>query len=327
MNVGKASFQVRGPYSGIRLHPIGESPLMALHTTLLLLSVSLFGDASTSSQPDLAAIATPMTLPSTDPGRETRLKAADRLRATLETANEAAVPELLTACEEAARMLPESSRNRVRMLAMVQEQRSRLEKQKPDRLLRDTRRGVEGAMLDLNFEPRIEAPVPVGWPAPTTVNELMVLDYPAYRLARAPMSGQMRTNNTFWKLFRHIESNQIPMTAPVETTYTGGKGQEEPQWMAFLYQSTQQGSLGKDGEVEIVDLPAARVLSIGRRGAMSERAMKSSRDEMDAWLAAHPQWEVCGPMRSMGWNSPMVPDARRYWEIQLPIRIKATAAK
>jgi hypothetical protein len=48
---------------------------------------------------------------------------------------------------------------------------------------------------------------------------------------------------------------------------------------------------------------------------------------MDGWLAANPQWEVCGPMRSMGWNSPMVPDARRYWEIQLPIRIKATAAK
>ena len=84
--------------------------------------------------------------------------------------------------------------------------------------------GIEGAMLDLSFEPRIEAPVPVGWPAPTTVNELMVLDYPAYRLARAPMSGQMRTNNAFWKLFRHIESNQIPMTAPVETTYSATKG-------------------------------------------------------------------------------------------------------
>lgn len=304
---------------------------MLLSPALLLLACGLFGDASAPLKPEAAAAPNPMTLPSTDPGKEARRKAAERLRAVLEPATnsgaQAGVPELLKACEEAAGLLPESSRNRMRMLAMVQEQRADLEKQKPDRVLRDTRRGVEGAMLDLDFEPRIEAPVPVGWPAPTTVNELMVLDYPAYRLARAPMSGQMRTNNAFWKLFRHIESNQIPMTAPVETTYSATKGEEEPQWMAFLYQSTQQGSLGKDGEVEIVDLPAARVLSIGRRGSMSERAMKSSRAEMDAWLAANPQWEVCGPMRSMGWNSPMVPDARRYWEIQLPIRIKATAAK
>lgn len=304
---------------------------MLLSPALLLLTCGLFGDASAPLKAEASADSTPMTLPSTDPGKEARRKAAERLRAVLEPATssgaQADVPELLKACEEAAGLLPESSRNRMRMLAMVQEQRADLEKQKPDRVLRDTRRGVEGAMLDLSFEPRIEAPVPVGWPAPTTVNELMVLDYPAYRLARAPMSGQMRTNNAFWKLFRHIESNQIPMTAPVETTYSATKGEEEPQWMAFLYQSTQQGSLGKDGEVEIVDLPAARVLSIGRRGSMSERAMKSSRTEMDGWLAANPQWEVCGPMRSMGWNSPMVPDARRYWEIQLPIRIKATAAK
>jgi hypothetical protein len=296
-------------------------------SALLLLTCGLLGDATPSVRPERATAATPVTLPSTDPGKEARLKAAERLRAVLDAGAEAGVPELLKACEGAAGLLPESSRNRSRMLAMIQEQRADLEKQKPDRVLRDTRRGVEGAMLDLSFEPRIEAPVPVGWPAPTTVNELMVLDYPAYRLARAPMSGQMRTNNAFWKLFRHIESNQIPMTAPVETTYSATKGEEEPQWMAFLYQSTQQGSLGTDGEVEIVDLPAARVLSIGRRGSMSERAMKSSRTEMDAWLAANPQWEVCGPMRSMGWNSPMVPDARRYWEIQLPIRIKATAAK
>ncbi|MFM7280657.1 MAG: heme-binding protein [Planctomycetia bacterium] len=300
---------------------------MLLTPALLLLTCGLFGDASAPLKPEAAADSTPMTLPSTDPGKEARLKAAERLRAVLDAGAEAGVPELLKACEEAAGLLPESSRNRMRMLAMVQEQRADLEKQKPDRVLRDTRRGVEGAMLDLSFEPRIEAPVPVGWPAPTTVNELMVLDYPAYRLARAPMSGQTRTNSAFWKLFRHIESNQIPMTAPVETTYAGGKGEEEPQWMAFLYQSTQQGSLGKDGEVEIVDLPAARVLSIGRRGSMSERAMKSSRIEMDAWLAANAQWEVCGPMRSMGWNSPMVPDARRYWEIQLPVRLKTVAAK
>ncbi len=23
----------------------------------------------------------------------------------------------------------------------------------------------------------------------------------------------------------------------------------------------------------------------------------------------------------MGWNSPMVPDAKRYWEVQFPVRV------
>ena len=69
---------------------------------------------------------------------------------------------------------------------------------------------------DLAFEPIMEAPLPVGFPAPVPAGEIAVIEYPRYRLARAGMKGGQ--NGTFFTLFRHIQSNDIPMTAPVEMT-------------------------------------------------------------------------------------------------------------
>lgn len=175
--------------------------------------------------------------------------------------------------------------------------------------------------LDLGFTPLTESPRPAGFPEATPVGEIVVLEYPAYRMARTemPRNGFVGRNGAFWRLFRHIDSRSIPMTAPVEMTYGTDARSTRMERMAFLYADMDVGKLGRDGEVEVVDVPAARVVSIGLRGG-DERRFEKARAELTTWLAVHPEWAACGPARVMAWNSPMVSDARRFHEIQLPIR-------
>jgi hypothetical protein len=271
----------------------------------------------------LLALLPAETLPTTDPGPESRKAAEAALTSTLKLVEQAPAKEAMAALEaasaEAMRVLGEQSLIQARLKDALASAKAETDAAKA---LRRLKRDLESTALDLVFAPRMESPTPEDWPAPTPVGEVAILDYPTYRLARASMrsDSQRGQNSAFWKLFNHIQSNSISMTAPVEMSYAGAKGEEAPQWMAFLYGARSIGTPGTAGEVEIVDVPAARVISIGRRGAMSERALKASRDQLDAWMVAHPEWEVCGPARSMGWNSPMVADAKRYWEVQVHVR-------
>ena len=62
-------------------------------------------------------------------------------------------------------------------------------------------------------------------------------------------------------------------------------------------------------------------LSIGYRGWESREAFEEARERFAAWLQANAdRYEAFGPLRMMGWNSPMVPASRRYYEIQQPVR-------
>lgn len=57
-----------------------------------------------------------------------------------------------------------------------------------------------------------EAKLPRDYPAPGPVNEVIVKTYPTHRLAR--VTGEVGDNSMFMRLFRHIERNDIAMTAP-----------------------------------------------------------------------------------------------------------------
>jgi hypothetical protein len=181
---------------------------------------------------------------------------------------------------------------------------------------------VRERTLDLAFAPKVESPRPSGFPDATPVGEIAVLDYPVYRLARTGMPGGMfgGRNGAFWKLFQHIQRNEIPMTAPVEMAYGSDASGEHMRSMAFLYATTQVGKLGTDGSVEVVDVPANRVASLGLRGTGDEASFTRALVLLRDWLAAHPEWVENGAPRAMAWNSPMVPDARRFFEVQIPIR-------
>lgn len=184
---------------------------------------------------------------------------------------------------------------------------------------------LDARRQDLLFQPYIEAKLPTGFPAPTPVLEIELKTYPAYRLARTAMNGT-RGNGAFWQLFQHIQSNDIAMTAPVEMTYDADAPELEGLSMAFLYGDMAIGETGSEGRVEVVDIEPLQVLSIGCRGRTSEGSIQAARGELEAWLAANPDYVADGPLRAMGYNSPMVPDKRAYFEVQIPVRRIAETA-
>lgn len=170
----------------------------------------------------------------------------------------------------------------------------------------------------LAFRPYDEAPLPEGFPAFTPVGVIEVKKYPAYRKAEGP---------GFWPLFQHIQSESIPMTAPVEMTKASREGRRP---MAFLYQHTGVGQTGPaagDSGVTVVDAPEAIAVSLGVRGRMNPAAADGAKQRLRAWLADHPEYQAVGgsPFRLFGYSSPMVPDTDKYWEAQMLIELAEPA--
>lgn len=170
----------------------------------------------------------------------------------------------------------------------------------------------------LTFEPLREAELPAGFPAFTAVDELELRHYPACRMVRTEMKagGPM---GAFWPLFQHIKENDIAMTTPVQVDWTESGERQKPARMAFLYgdPSKQPEQVGKD--VTIENLPPTTVLSLGAIGEERNDVVAAMRARLLGWLRENPQWVAAGPMRTMGYNSPMVGRDRRYFEVQIPV--------
>ncbi len=199
-----------------------------------------------------------------------------------------------------------------------------------DGAARSLEKELRTAVLDLEFTPVREAELPVGFPAPTPVREIEIKRYPKYRLARTDMRADVSgigSTSAFWRLFTHIQSHDIPMTAPVETTYAQrGEGWNETE-MAFLYASPDVGAEGRSGNVDVVDVEAAWALSIGCRGRMNTASLDAARDRLLDWIAGQHDFEPAGAPRSMGYNSPMISASRQFFEVQIPMRWKAENAQ
>lgn len=169
------------------------------------------------------------------------------------------------------------------------------------------------------FRPIKEAELPEGFPGYTPVGTIEVKQYPAMRKVEADGS------NRFWSLFRHIKSNNVAMTAPVEMRMGDAKaptGREES--MAFFYERADQGSPGPAGGVAVVDDEALTVVSIGCRGRRTTDSVEKARRQLLEWIEARSdQYEIAGPLRVMGYNSPFVPTNRQFYEVQIPIAVKA----
>lgn len=163
------------------------------------------------------------------------------------------------------------------------------------------------------FQPIKEAEMPSGFPTYTPVGQIEIKRYPAYRkaLARGPAR--------FWTLFQHIKSNNVAMTAPVEMDYGDLLAPEKDERsMSFLYERPDQGSPGHQGGVEVVDIPAMTVASIGCRGTRSASAIAEAREKLMDWLHEKKgQYVVSGPLRVMGYNSPFVPREKNFFEVQI----------
>lgn len=166
-----------------------------------------------------------------------------------------------------------------------------------------------------------EAKLPEGFPGPGPVGEIVTKTYPAHRLARV-RSGDRGADGSFMKLFRHIERNEIAMTAPVEMVMTAADEGPGTESMAFLYGSADTGTPGpdpKDPNVVVEDVPETTVISLGVRGSYREERFAEFTGKLRAWLADHPEWTAAGPPRTLAYNSPFVPGVLKYAEVQIPV--------
>ena len=170
----------------------------------------------------------------------------------------------------------------------------------------------------LGFKPIMEADTPPDWPTYTVVGETELKQYPAYRVAVA-RSGEKREADSrlFFTLFNHIKDRDIPMTTPVEMT--GQADESAGETMGFLYPDSETGQTGSAGDVEVVDVPAMTVVSIGMLGRDFRDNIDQTQAILDNWVKAHPEWKPAGALRVLGYNSPMVPSFMSYSEVQIPL--------
>jgi hypothetical protein len=186
-------------------------------------------------------------------------------------------------------------------------------------------RPVQALVDDLTFAPVAEAELPVGVPGFQALDELELRHYPTYRMVRTDMKGG--TMGAFWPLFQHIQAKEIAMTTPVQVEYQADGERTREASMAFLYGSPELGPTGKDGKVEVVDVPPVTVLTLGSRGYDRPSRIAELRERLEAWLADHPEWQVAGTIRTMGYNSPSVRSERRYFEVQIPVQPRPPVPK
>ena len=177
----------------------------------------------------------------------------------------------------------------------------------------------------------VTTPLPEGYPAPTPPGAIEIKHYPSVRRAQVTIEGGVdtsrRQNSSFWPLFRHIEANGIAMTAPVEMDYTGmgpdGEGDLESWTMAFLYRTRDlhpTGTDASDQRVVIIDSEPVTVLSEGYTGDSSMLRVRAEVFSLNKWIESQSEWEIVGDPRSFGYNGPSVSRARRWGEVQIPIR-------
>ena len=176
----------------------------------------------------------------------------------------------------------------------------------------------------------VSAPLPEGFPPPTPAGKIEVKHYPAYRSVTVSYEGQLSqaTSAAFDPLYRHISSNNIAMTAPVETRYPlitlqeGGGGKPDQRGQAevsFLYRSKdihpQQVAQG----IKLEDHVPMMVVSIGIQGTYSYVNYQQHLEQLREWLNQHPGHKVAGQPRCFFYDSPFIPDALKRSEVQIPL--------
>ena len=182
------------------------------------------------------------------------------------------------------------------------------------------RTGLLEVLVILTFKPRVEAPVPAGFPAPTPVGVVEIKKLPVYRMAKVANSGM--GGNNFFTLFNHIKKNSIEMTAPVEMTMAEKNGKYTESSMAFLYQETTLGKVGPQGNVAVLDTTECTVVSVGMRGSPSSENIESARRWLLEKIKNAPEpYEIEGELKVMGYNSPFMPEKLRYYEVQLTLKL------
>ena len=132
------------------------------------------------------------------------------------------------------------------------------------------------------------APLPAGFPTPTPNGRIEVKNYPAYRAATYRYRGQLSeaANRSFYPLYQHISSNDISMTAPVETRYPADTGATSGEAeVSFLYRDTDTYPKEVADNIRIEDVPPMTVVSLGLQGGYDFDSYQQGLTRLNEWLA------------------------------------------
>jgi len=158
----------------------------------------------------------------------------------------------------------------------------------------------------------------------TSPGDLELKTLPAARLMRSESAKDYfaSDNGLFMKLFRYIDANKIPMTAPVEAGISPGT-------MVFYLDdaSAKRADLAETPLVKIASVPERRVAAIGVRGSYSREHYEEALGALRAWLARRADVEAAGEPYAVYWNSPFVPFFFKHSEVHVPVRAKAAPAR
>ena len=177
----------------------------------------------------------------------------------------------------------------------------------------------------MKTKPISEAGTPSGWPEPTAIGKIELKEYPAARLAVVQSDAAGESNSMFRNLFKHIKANDIPMTAPVEMTYAVASDTDDDagmsrKSMAFYYKDQSVGTAGRQDNVEVIDVEAVTVVSIGLKGSYSDGNYLKAHTKLLTWLDENTDsYAPAGSPRILAYNSPFVPWFMKYSEVQIPI--------
>ncbi|MEM1255409.1 MAG: heme-binding protein [Cyanobacteria bacterium P01_H01_bin.21] len=183
-----------------------------------------------------------------------------------------------------------------------------------------------GALLTWGYRAS-SAPLPKGFPPPTAKGKIEVKQYPAYRAATVQVRGDLgkASSRGFSPLFRHISNNDISMTAPVETRYPSATLQTDSisqgdAAVSFLYRSLDVVPREVAQNVQVEDMPPMMVISIGMRGSYGYGVYTRGVQQLQDWLAEHPEYEIAGPPRRFFYDGPFIPDGLKRSDIQIPVQ-------
>jgi hypothetical protein len=148
----------------------------------------------------------------------------------------------------------------------------------------------------------------------TPVGVVETKTLPAARLlrTRSPKGYFESNNGLFMNLFRYIQANKIPMTAPVEAGI-------QPGTMFFYVHSTRRDRLDSSNGVDPVEAPARSVAAIGVRGSYTKKNFDTALTQLKAWLAQRPTLIPQGEPYAVYWNSPFVPGFLKHSEVHIPL--------
>ncbi|MGQ4648701.1 heme-binding protein [Lyngbya aestuarii] len=175
------------------------------------------------------------------------------------------------------------------------------------------------------------APLPEGFPPPTPEGEIEVKQYPTYRAATVRYTGELSqaASRAFDPLFQHISSNNISMTAPVETRYPdstldaaalGSLREHGEASVSFLYRSTDVYPKEIAQDIEVEEISPMTVVSLGLKGSYEYSSYQENIKRLRDWLTQHPGYTVVGSPRRFFYDSPYIPEPLKRSEIQIPIR-------